>query len=732
MHMSGRTRHRTRHRRAPGFAETALVTGLAAVMLTAGFSPAVAAPFTQAPAQVPPPAALAEAPAAQGPVVVRSAEERARRLPVALQQAIERDLDMSPTDYLKAADAATRAAATTDALRSRLGGKVGGAWLDGGTLNVAVTDEEAGRAVRAAGGTPHLRGTTEGDLVRGQEAIGRWVLTLTAAEQRLFHAVAADVRQGRVVVRISDSDAGRALAAKVPVTDVAPVAVEFAAGAAPVAQLRGGEGILLSRSASLGAQPPAACSLGFNAVDIDGRARLLTAGHCADGGHGFVFTEAGSAPVGVVEAHVFDDLDVGGQGDDYATITVTSSALELTPEVNNYGGAAVEVHDAVAPLPGMRICKSGRTTGWTCGQIQQARIEVLSTPSDGPGRLISVLQHDACSRAGDSGGSVMAGNSAVGLTQGGVPGPTPDQCPSDAGGRNFSVSEILVDDVLGDFTGDAALTLLTTTGDADGDGVLDVDELAGDPTAERDANGDGIAAFLDPDEPNLRAPAVTAPTPGSRTTDTTADISGTGKAGAGLTVSVDGGEPMDAEVGRDGTWTVRAGELTLGSHEVTARQALGATESATATSTFSVVPEAPVISSPGDGTVSGDRRPLVTGTGRPGALVTVEVAVVDGVLAGESTVGEAGGWSVALGADLAAGRHAITATQTVSGVTSDAATVTYEVDEPDPAPGPRPPIEDNLALTGSDAIVPLTVAGLLALAAGAAAVSLSRRRRAGF
>ncbi|HET8641226.1 MAG TPA: trypsin-like serine protease, partial [Pseudonocardiaceae bacterium] len=594
--------------------------------------------------------------AAADPVAGDNPQERASRLPVELRLAIERDLAMSPVDYLRAADAAARAAGMARDLRARLGQRVGGAWLDtdtvtagAGALNVAVTDVDAGRAVQAAGGVPQLRSITDDDLTAGQEAVGRWALALPDAERALFHAVTADVRGGQVVVRISDGEAGRALAGKLPPAGRAPIVVDFAAGGPPVAHLRGGEVIRFSPGDTPDAQQSATCTLGFNAVDTGGRAHLLTAGHCAEG-RPSVFTEDGT-PIGTVQTHVFDDLDVGGQGDDYAVVAVTNPALRPTPDVDNHDGAAVDVHGAVAPLAGMAICKSGRSTGWTCGTIKQARVEILTSPPDGPQRLISVLQHDACSRPGDSGGSVLTGNSAVGLTQGGVLGPTPQQCPSDIGQPNFSVSEILVDDVLGDFTGDSALTLLTTTGDADGDRVRDVEELAADPTAVRDDNGDGIAAFLDPDEPGLRAPVVTEPADGARTTDTTPALSGTGRAGATVLVAVDGGEPVTAPVRRDGRWRVQAGELPIGAHELTARLTAGDIASQTTTVGFTVAPPPPVIASPGDGTVAGERRPQVSGTGLAGAAVTVTVSGVAAATA-RTTVGPSGRWSLELGADL--------------------------------------------------------------------------------
>ncbi|HEY0640101.1 MAG TPA: Ig-like domain-containing protein, partial [Pseudonocardiaceae bacterium] len=632
------------------------------------------------------------------------------------KEAVRRDLGMTPTEYIETTDAAQAAAETGRELREQVGDAYAGSWFDPSSkkLNVAVTDEAAADAVRDAGGDAHVREVSHEELTATRDAVRRWADGLPAEQRALFHATVTDVRDGRVVVKLGDSPAARELAGQVP-RDGAPVVIEHEAGQAVVTHLRGGEGIAAGPTSDP-ADLAGVCSLGFNAVNADGLGRALTAGHCAAGGQQYVFTEAATpTPVGVFDTHVF-----GEGGDDHASIRVTNPAMRLTPDVNNYNGEAVHVLGSAAPIVGMPVCKSGRTTEWSCGDVLDAEEPVRVTAPSGAVDLV-VFVHDACSEPGDSGGAVLAGNNAVGITEGGRPiSGTDTRCPEKVGGQNFSVAEALVTDVLPDFG--SGLHLLTANGDADSDGVLDVDELSADPTTVRDANGDGVPAFRDADEPRLRAPALTSPADG-RTADTTPALGGTGKPGARVAVTIGDTEPLEATVGRDGSWSVTVpAELAIGTHPVRIEHSFGETASEPVSASLHVVPPAPAISTPGPGTVSDDATPDFAGTALPGA--TVHLAA--GALTASVTVPETGAWTLSFPSPLPAGPNTVTATQEVAGLVSDPASTTYEVRAPNVQPAPTP--GDDLANTGVNAIVQLTVAGATLLLVGAAVLFVLRRR----
>jgi uncharacterized repeat protein (TIGR01451 family) len=118
----------------------------------------------------------------------------------------------------------------------------------------------------------------------------------------------------------------------------------------------------------------------------------------------------------------------------------------------------------------------------------------------------------------------------------------------------------------------------------------------------------------------------------------------------------------------DGTWQVQCGGVT---------QAI-----AQATTTFQVAPAAPVITSPLSPALVSTRTPSFSGTGIAGAAVTLTV----GTASCGAVVGAGGTWACTVGSSLGDGTYPATATQVVSGATSDpSAAVTVTVDGTPPA-----------------------------------------------
>ncbi|GAA4444473.1 hypothetical protein GCM10023170_022000 [Phytohabitans houttuyneae] len=63
---------------------------------------------------------------------------------------------------------------------------------------------------------------------------------------------------------------------------------------------------------------------------------------------------------------------------------------------------------------GAAVCRSGSTTGWRCGTIQQKNASVTYPQ----GTVTGLTRSDACAEPGDSGGSWLAGSQAQGVTSG--------------------------------------------------------------------------------------------------------------------------------------------------------------------------------------------------------------------------------------------------------------------------------------------------------------------------
>ncbi|GAA1451858.1 hypothetical protein GCM10009641_86960 [Mycobacterium cookii] len=179
---------------------------------------------------------------------------------------------------------------------------------------------------------------------------------------------------------------------------------------------------------------------------------------------------------------------------------------------------------------------------------------------------------------------------------------------------------------------------------------------------------------------------VLTPADGSSTSDPTPAVSGTGEAGASITVT-EGGLPVcTTTVQSDGTWScdpalpLLPGEHTL---TVTAEDEAGNTD--TATTTFIIVPDggdtvppaAPVIVAPAEGASVQDTTPLISGTGEAGATVTV--AEGSTVLC-TAVVATNGTWSCSPAVALPLGPHTVSATQAdADGNVSPADTVSFTI-----------------------------------------------------
>lgn len=148
------------------------------------------------------------------------------------------------------------------------------------------------------------------------------------------------------------------------------------------------------------------CSVGFNAKTKSGASMFLTAGHCAR--HGGMASR--------------DGIQIGrGRGysypvNDFAAITIDRPGY-WNPQgaVDKFDGNARAVFGHKKAAVGDSVCKGGRATHWTCGTVEALDQSV----NYGNGNIVyGLVRFSACVDPGDSGGSVMMGNYAVGIASG--------------------------------------------------------------------------------------------------------------------------------------------------------------------------------------------------------------------------------------------------------------------------------------------------------------------------
>ncbi|APU17935.1 MULTISPECIES: S1 family peptidase [Actinoalloteichus] len=634
-----------------------------------------------------------------------SADVNVESIPSEMQVAIERDLGISAEAYAEQATAAGNASITSTRLAGELGDSFGGSWFNSDTnsLHVKVTDNAAAQVAVDLGAEVEVGGPSLSQLDAASAELASWA----SGQGGLVAGVSVDVQSSSVVVTLANGEEAAGLAGQVPNVGV-DVTTQQETAERRLVEINAGDGYFTGNQAE--DQLLGICSFGFPAYNAAGSPLYLTAGHCyGDEDYSVAYRETpGQEPTLPLERlGDFDVVSFGENNTDFATINVTGDTI--APAVNTWDGSTTTLTGVVAPIEGMEVCKSGRTTQYTCGEITHAAT-TWEGVNDGNGNLVDIdgFEHSACTEGGDSGGAIVAGSLAVGIT-------------SAAAGNADGGCEI-----------------------TDGQGnPIDPISLGVSLTSDVLPHLDGVAVLTE-----VNAPVIESPEDGQRVGEDEQVISGTANPFATLSVQIND-QTAEVQADADGAWELRPNDaLPVGEYSVTATQSLtvgGESWTSEETSlTFFVAPAAPAILEPADGAESDNATPTVSGTAEAGAIVTVSV---DDKEIGSSDADADGNWSVNVVDALPAGSHTITAVQVIDGVDSATASVTYIVlDEDGEVPPPTTPPgdgdgegpgagapdedEDDLADTGANFILPLIIIGGVALAGGTFMALKFRRRNA--
>ncbi|WP_170835500.1 S1 family peptidase [Arthrobacter alpinus] len=760
-------------------------------------------------------------------VATPSATETA--MPNGLAEAVERDLGKSLEQFNAEATLAAKAAdVQAEVTKADPAAVVS---VAGDTINVKTS---ATAAAKTAAGTAKVKVTTieATPLAAKVDAAGVDALFAAyTAEFGLQNLQAIMVNgNGAYVIRTGDAATGvqtpAARSFTVPaqpsVADFASkyanVVVEAAAGPATAfaTDVTNGQGYAATSGSDL-----SACSIGWNGFDAAGKPAVISAGHCADDGVATTTeltdpttepAEGGVggdivAPLGVFGASQFggpnntpatapsgwdgNNNNLNNIGTDVSVIDSIDQDLNQLAKVTDWTTPAAPknsgplVTGVSSAINGTNICKSGRTTGWSCGTVTETGVFLvgghnLATNPDDIRAVRGFGSTNLLGAQGDSGGAIIAGSLAVGMISAGDPGVITygvDLKDALAHTAGYSVKIFLEAPTVststpvyrkGAVTGTApnapsgSIVLVTIDGVGTeavvgGDGKWSVaapNKFGTFTVTAQTKNGFSTSVStketIEVIKETLPAPAITTPANKGTVAAPVTTVSGTGNAGA--TVALSGDVEGTVVVGTDGKWSFTVGQpLGVGSYTVTAKQSLTDwNDSVTATNKFNVVPAAPAVTSPTNGQeFIFDQGPsAISGTNAAGATVTVTIngksydaVVVDGT------------WSVALGGRLATADYTVSAVQRVDGIDSVTANSTFNVlaapappatQEPTPAPttpapaatqNPTPaptqaPVENDLANTGISSTVLAFGAAAAVLILGGAAFLLFRRRSA--
>lgn len=319
----------------------------------------------------------------------------AMRLPSGLAAQLRRQLGITPEQFLADGQAAADAGKVIASLRAD-GATVFGAKLTGTTLTVTVPDA-ADAAAAEADGASAVIGTAQPVKTVKAKAVSSPADGTSDLLGGDFWAYLTDVSTGEAVI----------------------------------------------------------CSTGFNGyAKSTGAREFLTAGHCADyqdtgepaPADGIVYATDDTDPVTLdgeppVEYPALGSLDQSsfhfGGGADSGIVDVTDTEATPTPAVNTWGssdtganatstasqgvennGAPVPVVAAAAAVAGEPVCHSGERTGWQCGTVEAAQV-TADVEAATQTQAVNSIETSVCLLPGDSGGSFVSGDYAVGVASAG-------------------------------------------------------------------------------------------------------------------------------------------------------------------------------------------------------------------------------------------------------------------------------------------------------------------------
>ncbi|RIX52168.1 hypothetical protein D3P08_14455 [Paenibacillus nanensis] len=197
------------------------------------------------------------------------------------------------------------------------------------------------------------------------------------------------------------------------------------------------------------------------------------------------------------------------------------------------------------------------------------------------------------------------------------------------------------------------------------DGPHTLQAFATDTAGNAGASSDTVAWTIDTLAPET--PIIEAPIEGAHVPTAKPAWSGRAEAGSIISFILDGSKLAEAAAGDNGEWTyVPAEPIADGTHTlaVLSKDAAGNESEQSEMVSFTIdtaKPAIPTVSQPTEGSVTNQRKPVISGISEPGASISI---YLDGEHAGDVEADMNGQWSFTPAAELAIGEHAVRALAT--------------------------------------------------------------------
>ncbi|MBF6140750.1 protease [Nocardia farcinica] len=350
-------------------------------------------------------------------------------LPAELVEAIARDLKMTPTEYLDRAARAQQLRDYAQDFRAERPDDFAGAWMGAdGKPVVAVTSADAARIAAADGYQTHLAPVSADSLESSLTQLAHWMNSLPRELSQAVNSVAIDFLNSQLIVSVANTPAGHMLNLPTLIANIKVILSPDSGG--PVERRPMGGDTYISAPTSLqdeSLRGVDVCSFGFNSVDAAGNALNISAGHCdpnidKSDERASVYLPNVQDIANSPELGSFVRAELGGPSAlDYSVIQLNERAVRGgmdRPIVRGANGTTLTITGVADPITGAPVCKSGQSSTFTCGFVVADRVETQLYTANGESRTIRGFASSACTLGGDSGGAIVSGTLALGITSG--------------------------------------------------------------------------------------------------------------------------------------------------------------------------------------------------------------------------------------------------------------------------------------------------------------------------
>lgn len=362
---------------------------------------------------------------------------RAEDLPPEFVQALSRDLHMTPTEYLDRSARAQQLQDYAAEFRAERPDVFAGAWMTPeGKPIVAVTSPDAAKVASADGYHTRLAPVSAAALETSLTQLNQWVAGQPRDISQVINSIAIDFLNSQLVVNVANTPLAHML--NLP-TLIANIKVVLGPdGGGPVERHPMGGDTYISAPGPLDdaeLRSVDVCSFGFNSVDAAGNALNISAGHCNPN------LDKGDERAAVYSPNVhnipaspqlgtFVKSELGGPATlDYSVIQLNERAVGAgmdQPSVRGANGTTLNITGTADPVVGAPVCKSGQSSTFTCGFVVADRVETQLFTTEGDAKTIRGFASTACTLGGDSGGAIVTGTLALGITSGSNAADAPD------------------------------------------------------------------------------------------------------------------------------------------------------------------------------------------------------------------------------------------------------------------------------------------------------------------